>query len=560
MIKTLFTWLDANPVLYWGTASAAVLLLLAAMLRPMWRSAQGAPAQDSRWPVDLAIAATLLAWRWPFLLAAHQLNPDEAQQIAGAITLAHEPAFWRSVDGATAGPLNFYVLLLPHLFGAPLDFFFARLMGLVLVGGSLVILHRTLAREVGPAAMPATLAATLVLALTTDWNFIHYGSAHLPIFITTAAAALWWHARPGAPTHTLWRWAAAGFCAGLLPWAKLQAVPFAALFAGGALFLAFVRFRAFPRRALMELAVHAGGFLAPAAIILTLAAGQGVLRDFWLSYIARNFQYTAQGWELTFVLSEFVRLTAPLLVFPAFIAAIGLLVLAGMATSLFRHQRPSSFLIATSLLALTAIFVVFSPQRGFPHYLLFALIPFAAFAGAALHGVAIGSRAQRLGFPALLVVAAALLVARFALPAPFMIGKLSDHWRTPHSPLALKIQPFISPGDTIAVWDWKTEIYVHCALPQAVRDAHSQRQIESGPWQAYYRERYLADFRKSRPAFFIDAVGEGAFAYQDRLAFGHETFPELAKLIRSDYELAADEIHARLFLRRDRIRSQLVNP
>ena len=54
----------------------------------------------------------LLAWRWPFLLQASEYNPDESQLLAGALTLTRDPVFWRSVDGTTSGPLNFY--LHPH--------------------------------------------------------------------------------------------------------------------------------------------------------------------------------------------------------------------------------------------------------------------------------------------------------------------------------------------------------------------------------------------------------------------------------------------------------------
>src|SRR5688572_6555404 len=55
--------------------------------------------------------AVLLCFRWELILAPFEFNPDEAQLIAGALTLRHDPVFWRSVDGLTAGPFVFIPLI-----------------------------------------------------------------------------------------------------------------------------------------------------------------------------------------------------------------------------------------------------------------------------------------------------------------------------------------------------------------------------------------------------------------------------------------------------------------
>ena len=68
-------------------------------------------APPPRWTWWLLLAGALLAFRWPTLWIPHQQNPDESQLIAGAIALRHDPVFRRSVDGGTAGPLDFYPLL-----------------------------------------------------------------------------------------------------------------------------------------------------------------------------------------------------------------------------------------------------------------------------------------------------------------------------------------------------------------------------------------------------------------------------------------------------------------
>jgi hypothetical protein len=49
---------------------------------------------------------TLFTFRRPIIFDNRQyVDPDESQLIAGAMTLQHDPTFWRSVDGSTLGPV-----------------------------------------------------------------------------------------------------------------------------------------------------------------------------------------------------------------------------------------------------------------------------------------------------------------------------------------------------------------------------------------------------------------------------------------------------------------------
>src|SRR5215207_2009845 len=106
MLKTLFIWLDHHSYIYWFLTAGPTLLLLW-RIKATVRGDVFGPAEVPRrtnWGDALVIFLFLLAWRWPFLLVAGEFNPDESQLIAGAITLAHDPVFWRSVDGTTSGP------------------------------------------------------------------------------------------------------------------------------------------------------------------------------------------------------------------------------------------------------------------------------------------------------------------------------------------------------------------------------------------------------------------------------------------------------------------------
>src|SRR5688572_14703264 len=217
MLKTLFTWLDQHPSAYWGIVAGPTLLLLwwifSSARRNCFRSGTG--ALRSVLKDGALLFLFLLAWRWPFLLTAHDFNPDESQLIAGAITLTHDPVFWRSVDGTTSGPLNFYALLPLHALGLPLDYFSARLTGLILIWGALLAIQQTLVRSYGRAiGWLGVLPAAGCFATVTHWDLIHYSSEHVSLFLL--AFSIWLLA--GREAGDRLRWSSALFIAGLAPW------------------------------------------------------------------------------------------------------------------------------------------------------------------------------------------------------------------------------------------------------------------------------------------------------------------------------------------------------
>ena len=137
-----------SPVLGW-------LLLMLAAAAVLGSNRIKAPP---RWFWWLVLAGALLAFRWPLLWAPHQQNPDESQLIAGAITLRHDPVFWRSVDGVTAGPLDYYPLL-PAAWGDGVaSYAIARLIGLATVFGTIVFAGETLALLFGLTVARAAVA------------------------------------------------------------------------------------------------------------------------------------------------------------------------------------------------------------------------------------------------------------------------------------------------------------------------------------------------------------------------------------------------------------------
>lgn len=535
-MKTLFQWLDQHPGAYWIGAGLATIALLAAVI-PAWRQPAVAPRRT--WIFALLLLLFLLAWRWPYLLAAAEYNPDESQFVAGAMTLVHDPVFWRSVDGGTAGPLDFYALLPLHGVGFPLDYFSARLTALLLSWAALLVCLQIFRAEA--PSVPAgllVLPAAVFFAAGTEPDFVHYSSHHLSLLLV-ALAVHWRERRP---------WAAA-VVAGLLPWAKLQTAPLAAVLVGCQCWRIWTGPDAAGEKARRSAAVLAASAL-PSVLALGLLAAAGQLEHFYRSYLLQSFVYVAgslprsvalrQMWDLAWVTGHL----------PVWLGSIALL-LAGAALIRRRQARSLGDLGGLALLLIvTAAVCIYVPGRASLHYGLLLVLPLTLALGALL-----GSRpSASLGrgtTAGLLLIALLPLGWRARQPGPEMFGQFSEDWRRPYSMMGSVLRAYRDTAGSLAIWGWHNSAYVEAGLPQGTRDTASAWSIFETPQRDYYRARYLADMERNRPGLFVDAVGPGAPFFPDRRTQAHETFPALAEYVRTHYRLLLDLWHARIYVRTD---------
>lgn len=547
MFRSVFTWLDSNPWFYWAVALGGTFAAVAVWCR-RWKGA--APESRSELVVEAFVwLGFLLAWRWPWLLIATELNPDESMFAAGALTLARDPVFWHSVDGTTSGPLNFYVLVPLHLAGLPLDYFVVRLFALLLVWTGLVALHRAL-RQHGSrlGAGAATAAAALFFALTNESDFLHYSSEHLTLALLPVAI---WATLRGDKFQDVRFLNLAAFVAGLAPWSKLQAVPLSGVVIAWALWAAWRHGQRLATPARVALAAA-----APTVAILALAASTGQWTTMWQRYLLHNLIYVgdappaAEAWSK--LLGHASRQGLVHWLGIATLAAVALAIV--RAWPAIRRTRVNS--LAAAACTAAALVAVLFPQRDFLHYLLFLPMPLAFLGGWAWCAWErdARSRAESIaGRAAMAAVLIAPLALRAAQGTPGIFGEFADHWRRPASADATALRGIARPGDTLAVWGWSSRTHVETQLPQAVRDPHTIWLIRDTPLRDSFRRTYLEDFSRNRPAFFLDATGPGAFIYEDRAAARHELFPALAELIARDYVMLLDVGFSRLYVRADRI-------
>lgn len=497
------------------------------------------------WPL---FVLGLLAWmRLPLVLFNRELNPDESQVIAHALTLAVDPVFWRSVDGTTIGPLDLYILLLPPAFGLPFDYTMVRLVGLVCIGGTWLFLLLALKNSLGaPGARLASLPLAGLLLFTQNPDLVHYSSEHVPLLLL--ALALW--VGSGIRTSPApGRYFLLGLLLGMVPFAKLQGVPLAGVVGLAAAWPLLRQRRWVPLAALVL------GGLTCTALVFAWAASRGLFQDVIDFYIRGNLVYQSnatfgESWALFFrTLGTLPEMTYLLL------ATLGL----GLVGAAWGRAGGTPLLGWLGGWMLVATFyAVLKTGNPFGHYLLWLLVPLTL-----LNGWAVGRLSE--------------LPERFkksALAIPFVVGLVSavllgQRWTTervlnrypsapnanrevPVSALSKEIRQYASGFDRLVVWGWACRYHVETGLAQGTAENHTERCLYEHPMREEYRQRYLADMLLNQPVVFVDAVGPASLWLQDVATQGHEAFPELAALVARYYVYAGTVEDCRLYVRRDR--------
>lgn len=569
----LFLWLDGDSNRFWTVFGLAYgLVVFMAVLS--WRRDNKLPGWlRSPAVFSLLLLLVMLAFRWPVLLYNQRLNdPDEGQIMAGALTFLQQPEFWLRIDGTTHGP--FVQLPLSAVFGVgfPADYTTARLVALLLVWGTVVFTWRTLAAICGEGLSRLLILPLLTTAAVTDFpGFVQYSSEHAPMLLL--AFAIWAFVTSQQPRykHPRARLFAAGLVSAMVPFAKLQAAPVAA-FLGCWVALAPIVERRSPLR--QHLQFTWGWFGAGAMTLLGIMAVYltiiGAWNDFAASYIVDNLTYaSARHFPWSYSFRVFVEMSSVAGGFDRFLYPSLSVIGFGVLSIDWRESATRRNVGLAAGLLFATWYAVVAPGRPHHHYLQLLIAPVGL-----LFGIAVGftidrirqlEMDRRLRFETLIV----FLIAMLALPLGLQwhvrvqgygyLGQFTKTGGRMQVPaFSAEVQRYVDPGETMAMWGWMPWYYAELGLTQATREPHTERQIQEWSDRSKFRRRFLADLQESHPPIFIDAVGQGNFAFDNRSTQGHETFPPLGDYISANYQMIADSDGSRVYVRNDRIEDRQV--
>lgn len=519
----------------------------------------------SEWFFLFLIGLFIFASRWPGLFYPVSFNPDEDQFVAAARALIADPLFFRSAETASSGPLNIYPLWIAGLAGKLPTLFSGRLIGLFMIYISLTALYfagKAFVSEIWARVITLTIAT--FWGFTNFWDFVHYTSEHPPVmFFSVAWAFAAWaiSTKPQTISKRMWLAIVSVMILSAVPFAKLQATPLALLSS----FLLIVGIGSlagsFDERFKRILIIGVAGCIIP----LLLMAGfwsNGVFPYFWNSYILNALAYQASGYSI-----PFWKMMLMILFADGAMRPIDFLWFAGSCVAFFclclllfivKFRETSSkgayfsFTLSFLLLAAT-IWTVTSPQRNYPHYLLFLPIPIGLTLQAMLG--AIGNiKTLQTHQPLLVVISFVILLG----PMIFWRAEISpNHWagstrswyfQTPDK-ISQKILEAAAGGNNrLCVWGYAPAYYTQTGLIQATRLSISSPQFNDNNLQAFFRKTYLEDLTHSKPIVFVDAVAKDqSVVMTDKEKCGHEQVPEIQDFVQRNYNLFTEIDGVRIY-------------
>ncbi len=513
------------------------------------------------WLYCLLLICALFVVRLPTFLP-RSLNPDEAMFLAGAMKLRHYPVFWRSLDGATSGPLNYYPLTLLNLLGLPFDFATARLLNVVCIGGAIAIVYRIARLLMADWAARLTPLPPLAAAMAfRGVDFLHYSSECVSVLLI--ASGTWLLFAESLSNRANWlRSTGIGVVAALIPLAKLQAAPMAVAIAGAGLAHCLFWRRENKWRGVSYILAGSAAVIACLGLLLTAFGELGTFRQ---SYIVMNLRQANMYPPASFEAFWKFCLSSDLEWYEAGIVAC---LAAGAINAIVQRRaivRESCFLdLFVVLLLASSVYAVYRPRTGYAHYLQFLVFPLALVGVRTLAWSLRSTENQRHGSNSAAVRAAILFVLlALALPSFFRSKELKSTFESETWMLTRRYAPlncvacrlvshFAKAGDPVAIWGWAPELYVLTDTLPATREPQTPYQMTlGGPQLPYYRRRYLEDLQLHPPKAFVDAVGPSQFRYTDRATDGFETFPELREYVSNNFYLAGDIDGVRVFARKD---------
>lgn len=510
-------------------------------------------------PVFLAwTGLAILAGRWPVLLAP-SINSDEDHFIAAAMKLVKEPAFWRSVDTGSSGPLNIIPLTIPKLLNIRIDYASARVIGLFLVILSVIFFYYSLKYLYdNRVARIATIPVVLFFSLAVHSNFVHYSGEHFPIAILSTA--LWITCYVYTRKFSDRMVFIFGAVIGMMPYAKMQGLPVALAITLIFAHILWTRKESL-RQFLKSLATLALGLLLFSAINLFFLILFSTFEDFWRRYILQNLLIYADVKNLTFgeKFSQFISMASSKRLNSSSLFQITSIFLIAATILFFRESivRRKLFFTNTFIfffyslfIVVVSIYVVVRPGNPFPHYLLFLVFPCGFLIGVVIGEIFKLSENnafyKQIKFLILLLMIAASLLQSYNLiksEHPYL-SQRQKYLQDYQTPLVRTILQYASPTDSMAVWGKRNDLYIETGLYQGVRDGAIKWMVFKGPQQAYHLKSFAEDLLKSKSKVFVDAMAG------EKKIYRYDAYPEIATVIENNYRMVDEVEGIRIYVRK----------
>jgi len=517
-----------------------------------------------RWLIisnDTAILAlfslTILLLRFPGF-ARGQLNVDESQWMAEAITLQEDPRYYLST--ICFGPLVSYPIVFMTWFGATVSYGVVKLLATIIWIAVAIFTFKSFKNFFNSSlAGVLTLPLVTVVSLFTFQDYVAYNAEHAPIFLISLGLYLFSRVYKKADKARPIDYYLVGFILGCVPFSKIQAAPVA--FAMGVYLIYY--FGINKSRYLV-----AGAFSFPLLVLgylLTLD-----LTPVFMNSTLGQISYAQDHGKLN-VLSFIEKLSH----YPSYIleprntkyyfrTQLFFILLTFIPLFLFRKHLLSNYLKLIGLAVLylvVSLYVVYQSGHTFDHYILLLVAPVSFLSGILIGSLFRTDPVMGLSSKSKTILLGVYLIAASIIPCFFVLetgnvalvgGEYNAAEGFGRNQIVRVIQKYKKENDRLSVWGWANHYNVLAGLPQGTRYTNSQWQIEPFPQQSNYLDIYVSDLEKNKPAFFMDAVAPGEFHYKDASVYGYQNFPQIKAFIDKHYNYVDKISGVRIYVIKDR--------
>lgn len=505
--------------------------------------------------------ALLVFMRLPFLAYNHELEVDESQMLAQALSMKKYWVYWKYVDGTTQGPLTMYFLIIPTLLGMPFDYVTARLVGFIVLLIVLWLTYDTLQNFFSRKVSLIVFAPIGLFYVLSQGYFSALCNEYFVLLLLAVGfrqfSVLYKQHKPSGRLLFL-----IAFVAGMVPFAKLQGVPTALLTVAFTALLVFLR----SDRKVRDLIILALGGLTFPVIVFALAFYSGIFEYFWEFYLIGNVQYSGGGTMLTKLLgfAKFLRYSGQFIVlFLSYAlllgAAVWMLIRSGTIGKTFSLLFFFSFFHVG-----IAFYSVIKSGYYFQHYLQFLMIPIALLAGVLLEaGLRQQTWSRRSIWISSSVWLAICILPHFVYKITTTMGytatntgliSIEDLGRPLQiSAVSKEILKYAQPGDDVTIWGWKPAYHLETRTAQGTADVMIYRIMTPSRMQESYFQKYLKDLRRSKPIVFVDEITTKSLWFNEPAKYRHENFPEIRDYVAEHYHHVSTVNGEKIYVRKDRL-------
>lgn len=518
------------------------------------------------WPILFFLVLVFI--RYPFLSYNQELEVDESQMLAQALSLKNDLIYWKSVDGTTQGPLTIYFLIIPTLLGISFDYTMARMLGLLVLSATLALIYLTFQNFFSRKTAILIFAPIGLFYLLSMGYFSALCNEYLVLFLL--AICFWLFSliyKQTVPTRTALF--LLSFVSGMIPFAKLQGVPTAIFITLFTTILILVR----SKTKIKDLLIFCLGGISFPSTILLLVYYFGVYNYFWDFYIIGNMEHSGGGTllERLALIPSFLNLSGQFIFllfnyFILFLVAFWILIKYKVYPRLF-----SNFLFYFSFSHfIVAVYAILKSGYFFQHYLQFLIIPLGLLIGVvtqiSLEQINWNKNSMWRWSIMWLIICfsphayykAATILGRWSIHNP-MISKSDLGKPVVISPVSKEISKHIEKGDAITIWGWKPSYHIETKAPQGTADVMIYRLITIAPKQKDYIQKYLKDLKRTRPVVFVDEVNSRSIWFDSPETVGHEHISEIKDFVAQNYSLISTIENERIYVRNDRLSSNKTN-